>query len=555
MAKHEGYDLERPTEFFRKYGPYILGMLRMIKHGVSVAGYVCPPLAHLRLGDKLDLIHDNIGSALESNNLEPQVDSAIQYLERLRHQVHTTTSNPINGLDYADQVQALEGAELRQVASFLKGSDEAMVLGNLYRITTTEGHVKWVCLDHYRENYNAMALKAFADNVHLNNGQYDEHMGTVKVSLKSSSSAKEFYGLLIRARNVQELDLTLDWNTTYSDLKLLRDSLQAVNVSKLSLDCKNSTGPTTDTFNRGKRGDPLVQILMNTKTVSVRFTRCDGFFSRSSAFIAKPTPLREVHIDSFCNPNLDEKKLQVLLEQSPRLSMLSLVCQPLNFPVAVKVVQTHTLCHRLFRILQISASLGVSGDSQAHQKFSKESTYEHERLHQKQYPRGLHSSVAVFSNVVPGSQLQVYSVDDKFLEAYSNLCQTFVRSANFSNERKDQEQQQWRLEPNQQREHEQITLGTFGGHFKTFNLSLKRCMNVNRRTASLLSRSFQDHVDLEGCQFSSFCFVRSKVPLPNPMAGLMILGPGDAQAVYDSSLELDMLLTPPRNYERTQGNA
>ncbi|KAF9321562.1 hypothetical protein BGZ91_004509, partial [Linnemannia elongata] len=28
LAKHEGYELSRPTEFFDRYGPYVLGMLR-----------------------------------------------------------------------------------------------------------------------------------------------------------------------------------------------------------------------------------------------------------------------------------------------------------------------------------------------------------------------------------------------------------------------------------------------------------------------------------------------------------------------------------------------
>ncbi|KAG0039089.1 hypothetical protein BGZ89_007955, partial [Linnemannia elongata] len=32
LANHEGYELSRPTEFFDRYGPYVLGMLRILKH-------------------------------------------------------------------------------------------------------------------------------------------------------------------------------------------------------------------------------------------------------------------------------------------------------------------------------------------------------------------------------------------------------------------------------------------------------------------------------------------------------------------------------------------
>ncbi|KAG0050785.1 hypothetical protein BGZ83_004446 [Gryganskiella cystojenkinii] len=349
MAKHEGYELEHATEFFQKYGPYILGMLRMLKLGVSVAGYVVPPLAHLQLTDRVGRIQDDLVNI--EGPLEPQVDTAIKFLERIRQDGSCSPENlsPIN------QAQALEGAELRQMARFLRGRDTAMVLGNLYRITTSEGHVKWVCFDHYRENYNEMALKAFAENVLLNKGEYDEFMGTVTISLRSSSLAKEFYSVLVRARNIQEMDLTLDWDMTYGDLKQLRDALQAVNMSKLSLDCGNYTGPATDTFNRGKRCDPLVHIMMNTKLVCAKFTRLDGFFSRSSGFPRKLTPLREVHISSLFNPRSDQKNLKILLEQSPQLSVLSLVSEYKDFGATLAAVQASSLCHGHFRIFQLSA--------------------------------------------------------------------------------------------------------------------------------------------------------------------------------------------------------
>ncbi|KAG0275021.1 hypothetical protein BGZ95_009252, partial [Linnemannia exigua] len=37
LARHEGYDLDRPNEFFRKYGSYVLALLQMLKYGVAAA--------------------------------------------------------------------------------------------------------------------------------------------------------------------------------------------------------------------------------------------------------------------------------------------------------------------------------------------------------------------------------------------------------------------------------------------------------------------------------------------------------------------------------------
>lgn len=144
MAKHVGYDLDRPSEFFEKYGSYVLNILRMIKFGVSVAGFVVPPLAHFKLAEGLD--EAKVGLEHVEKQLKPHFDTAIAYLERLQEM----DTIPLDGSrDPTDQIQALEGAELRQVATFLKNQDRDMVLGNLYRTTTTEGHVKWVSLVSY----------------------------------------------------------------------------------------------------------------------------------------------------------------------------------------------------------------------------------------------------------------------------------------------------------------------------------------------------------------------------------------------------------------------
>ncbi|KAI8346518.1 hypothetical protein B0O80DRAFT_503425 [Mortierella sp. GBAus27b] len=32
LVKHEGYDLDKPTEFFEKYGPYVLTQMYMDKY-------------------------------------------------------------------------------------------------------------------------------------------------------------------------------------------------------------------------------------------------------------------------------------------------------------------------------------------------------------------------------------------------------------------------------------------------------------------------------------------------------------------------------------------
>ncbi|KAG0373856.1 hypothetical protein BGX24_011165, partial [Mortierella sp. AD032] len=80
LAHHGGYDLDRPNEFFRKYGSYVLVLLQMLKYGVIAAGMVVPPLNAMKVADGLAVAEAGL-KALEK--FEPRVDSAIDYLQGL----------------------------------------------------------------------------------------------------------------------------------------------------------------------------------------------------------------------------------------------------------------------------------------------------------------------------------------------------------------------------------------------------------------------------------------------------------------------------------------
>lgn len=44
LVKHEGYDLDKPTEFFEKYGPYVLTQMYMDKYVTMATGSIAPTL-------------------------------------------------------------------------------------------------------------------------------------------------------------------------------------------------------------------------------------------------------------------------------------------------------------------------------------------------------------------------------------------------------------------------------------------------------------------------------------------------------------------------------
>ncbi|KAF9896472.1 hypothetical protein BX616_007390, partial [Lobosporangium transversale] len=180
IAKHDGYEVRDSTEFFRKYGKYMLILLQMLKLGMGAT-----PATSLTPGPNL-------------------IDAAIAY--SIAYMGTLSKKYPVlDNANAIDDYGELEGADLRQLDTFLRINDEGRKLGNLYRITTETGRVKWVCFEHYRWTYREAEQKVFENAVETNGGEYDSHLGKVVITLESKTRAGEFFDALTNARRVYEL--------------------------------------------------------------------------------------------------------------------------------------------------------------------------------------------------------------------------------------------------------------------------------------------------------------------------------------------------------------
>ncbi|KAF9360109.1 hypothetical protein BGX34_007955 [Mortierella sp. NVP85] len=313
LAKHKGYEIDRPNEFFQQYGSYVLTILRMLKFCISAADIVIPALSKLVLVDVLDQATDSLKSL--TSTIKPGVDQVINHFE----EVSTDEEWTLGGNE------ALEGADLRQLETFLRKNDENRVLGDLYRTVTTEGHVKWVCIDHYRENYHEKAVKAFHDTMRLLHGTFDENAGRVKMRLISRIQAEQFYVALVKAKNVHELKLELDWETSQSDLKKLRDTLTQTNVGVLELCMTQLDGPARDVLNRNQRYDPILDIMRHPSIQSFTIRgQCD--FTKRSSILSRDhefSNLRHLGI-SLDQLRDDTPAFKRLLAKASNLSSLAL---------------------------------------------------------------------------------------------------------------------------------------------------------------------------------------------------------------------------------------
>ncbi|KAI8598054.1 hypothetical protein EDD21DRAFT_407131 [Dissophora ornata] len=289
LANHEGYVVNKPTEFFKKYGPFLTLMLEMIKVGTSIAGHVVPALASLKVVDILDSTQTAIDSV--TSKVVEGVDYSLKYLEESRTLIQKSDGVDIDGnarmlqqdLDtYLAGVEGLEGVDLRQLGSYLSANNSDNLLGNLYRMTTKDGHVKWVCRHHYRAAYQEAHTQKLRDVVKLARGVFDEQLGSLKVTLKSSFAAAELYEAIRKAKaGVYDLDITFDWDCSSTDLEALEKALKMSSVSFLRLDLgmfqETATSKLLSTSTR-----VLVRIIEHTNMKTIHIVLSKDFMKLPS---------------------------------------------------------------------------------------------------------------------------------------------------------------------------------------------------------------------------------------------------------------------------------
>ena len=318
LAKHEGYDIDRPNEFFQQYGSYVLTILRMLKFGISVVGIAVPALSHLIRVDALDQASESL--KLLKNTIESEVNQVIDHIEK----VSADEGGALAGL--AGQMgsnEAWKGADIRQLDTFLQNRDEKRVLGNLYRTLAGEGYVKWVCIDHYRENYNEKAAEAFRNTVETLGGSFDESIGRVELTLFSRMQAEQFYSALEKAKSVYELKVELDWESSQSDFKKLRNTLAISNVGVLELYLEQQDVSTKDIENHGQRYDPVLDIMRHPSIKSFTI-RGPQDFSKQSSLLSRNDDCPNLrHLDiSFLQLKEDIPGIKCLITKASNLSSL-----------------------------------------------------------------------------------------------------------------------------------------------------------------------------------------------------------------------------------------
>ncbi|CAF1270172.1 unnamed protein product, partial [Didymodactylos carnosus] len=166
LSLHEGYELKQSSEFLKKYGLYLKDMITVVKYAIIVGNFILPQM--MRTTSETDIFKDKYFLSSFSSKL----DQLSEILD--------TVTEEDRGTDML--CQPLEGADLTEIEHYLKKSDEHRTLGNLYRTTTDDGHVRWVCVHHYKKNYVNKKMQEMRREFEVLGGKYNEETSCAFVS-------------------------------------------------------------------------------------------------------------------------------------------------------------------------------------------------------------------------------------------------------------------------------------------------------------------------------------------------------------------------------------
>jgi hypothetical protein len=129
------YVVDDAPKWLRVSGPYIAGMVKVLRYVAPVAG----PWVGMAFPEYEKLIQNDINLMTELVKMMPELEESLE--EKL---LAASGERP--------EVEPAKGAALRAVRKLLDEKDPAQHWGGLRRVLTPEGHYLWLC-DHHAETY------------------------------------------------------------------------------------------------------------------------------------------------------------------------------------------------------------------------------------------------------------------------------------------------------------------------------------------------------------------------------------------------------------------
>ncbi|CAF3787935.1 unnamed protein product [Adineta steineri] len=146
IAPHDGYTIKQPKEFIAHYGSYLRTTLQIARGLLSIGGFIIPQSENIST-----VVANTLPRFIKEPTNYDDVNNKLDVVEKVLDQTNTEVTHIDSSMIQKAILPEtpLQGAQLRELEVFLDRVDDKHSLGNLYRTITDNGHVRWVCLEHY----------------------------------------------------------------------------------------------------------------------------------------------------------------------------------------------------------------------------------------------------------------------------------------------------------------------------------------------------------------------------------------------------------------------
>ncbi|CAF1031891.1 unnamed protein product [Adineta steineri] len=270
VAPHNGYSIKNTREFIIRYGPYLRTTLKITQVLLKLESFVIPQLDSV--SDPVDTDIDTMLPILDKQKeMEQQLNLVGKLLDRVDHRWAQPKSTIFG--QHKSRGVPLQGADLRDVETYLSVVDNKHSLGNLYRTVTVDGHVHWVCREHYDDISFNNAMFKYIDQLEAMGGEFDTKTKEAVVSSKdlSRKSVKILRKALTKGFNVLKL--------TFKECTLKEDDLAKllnVVINRSSVRCLNMFAVcVSNLLGNTKYVCKCMTAEFNNQSFQVRF--CDSY--------------------------------------------------------------------------------------------------------------------------------------------------------------------------------------------------------------------------------------------------------------------------------------
>lgn len=204
FAHHPGYILNRPQEFIRAYGDYVLRMLHIVRKGCEI------PRSR----------RSNVDSDLPNETLENQSDSArLNSVSHLTQEIRSLVDMAIKYLERLSPPRWYPRLPLTRlqcvgIKAFLDIPESDNATGNLRRFISDSRKICWMCQEHAYLHPFSEHLERLSEFANSHSGNLDLQLTSLHIILQSESDLDQFCSLLKGSGYTFDILIKLGWKAT-----------------------------------------------------------------------------------------------------------------------------------------------------------------------------------------------------------------------------------------------------------------------------------------------------------------------------------------------------